>query len=103
MLYYQLLRAYDNFQSNYLLRKSKNKTLTTKNISHKKGCNTSSVKIHVDPPLTLLMKINIDTKAQKYCVEIKLRRYPTSENSDFYEFKVTLFDNGESEEFLLFV
>ena len=42
-------------------------------------------------------------KAEKYCVKIKLRRNPTSEKSDLYEFKMALFDNDEPEEFLLFV
>ena len=28
---------------------------------------------------------------------------PTSEKSDIYEFKMALLDNGESEEFLLFI
>ena len=29
--------------------------------------------------------------------------YPTSENSELYEFKMALFDNGDPEEFLLFI
>ena len=32
-----------------------------------------------------------------------MRRDPTSENLDLYEFKMTLFDNGEPKKFLLFV
>ena len=39
----------------------------------------------------------------KYIVKIKLRGYLESENSDLYEFKMALFDNGNSEEFLLFI
>ena len=39
----------------------------------------------------------------KYSVEIKVRRDPTSENSDLYKCKMDLFDNGKAEEFLLFV
>ena len=35
--------------------------------------------------------------------KIKLRRYPTSEKSDLYELEMTLFDNGETDQFLLFV
>ena len=34
---------------------------------------------------------------------IKFCRYPMSEKSDLYEFNLTLFDNGDPEEFLLFV
>ena len=32
-----------------------------------------------------------------------MRRYPTSEKSDLYEFKMELFDNGDTEEFLMFI
>ena len=42
-------------------------------------------------------------KPKKYCVEIKLRRYSTSENVEIYEFTMALFDNGELEEFLFFI
>ena len=42
-------------------------------------------------------------KAERDCVKIKLRRDPTSEKSDLYEFKMDLFDNGDLEEFLFFV
>ena len=34
---------------------------------------------------------------------MKFRRYPTSSTSDLYEFKMSLFDHGEPEEFLLFI
>ena len=40
---------------------------------------------------------------RKKCVKIKLRRDPKSENSDLYKLKMALFDNGDSEEFLLFI
>ena len=38
-----------------------------------------------------------------YFVKLKLRRDPTSSMLDLYDFKMSLFDNGEPEEFLLFV
>ena len=59
--------------------------------------------MHVDSPLIPLIKSNQDTKSEKDCVEIKLRRYPTSEKSYIYEFKMGFFDNGKPEVFLLFV
>ena len=52
------------------------------------------------PPPIPLNKSNNDEKLDKYCVEIKLRRDPTSENSDLFEFKMEFFDNGETEELL---
>ena len=36
-------------------------------------------------------------------VKLKLRRYPTSSMSELYEFRMSLFDYGNPEEFLLFV
>ena len=35
-----------------------------------------------------------NAELDKYCVKIKLRRYPKSEKSGLYEFKMALFDNG---------
>ena len=74
-----------------------------KNVSHKKIWRTGAVQINVDPPPIPRIKIKNDMKAGKYCVKIKLRRDPTSEKSDLYEFKMALFDNGNPEEFLLLV
>ena len=51
-----------------------------------------------------LIKIKNNDKSDKYFVKIKLRTDPTSGKSDLYEFKMTLFDNGDPDEFLfLFV
>ena len=55
------------------------------------------------PPTIPLSKENHDGKSEKYFVKIKLRRYPTSSMSELYEFKMSLFENGKPEEFLLFV
>ena len=54
-------------------------------------------------PLIPLIKSNNDDKLDKYCVKIKLRRYPTSEKSYLYECKMALFYNAGTGEFLLFV
>ena len=59
--------------------------------------------MHVDPPLIPFIKIKKDEKLDKDCVKIKLHGYPTSEKSDLYVFKMCLFDNGNPEEFLLFI
>ena len=77
--------------------------LTTKNFSHKNKWTSVTVTVHEEPsPITLIKSQNND-KLDKYFVKIKLRRDPTSDKSDHYEFKMALFDNGESEDFLLFV
>ena len=59
--------------------------------------------MHVDPPPMPLIKSKNDEKPDKYFVNIKLRRYPTPEKSDLYELKMSLFDKGDTEEFLLFI
>ena len=58
---------------------------------------------HVDPSLIPLIKENHNGKSEKYFVKLKLRRDPTSSTSNLYEFKMSLFDNGEPDEFLLLV
>ena len=58
---------------------------------------------HVDPLFIPLIKENHDGKSDKDFVKIKQSRDPMSPTSDLYEFKMSLFDNGEPEEFLLFV
>ena len=58
---------------------------------------------HVDPPPIPLIKESHDGKSDNGFVKLKLLRYPTFPMSDLYEFKISFFDNGEPEEFLLFV
>ena len=57
----------------------------------------------MDPPLIPLIKSENYEKSDKYCVKIKLLRDPTSQKSDLHELKMAFFDNGEPEEFLLFI
>ena len=59
--------------------------------------------MHVDPHPISIIKGNNNDKPDKYFVKIKLRRDPTSEKPDPYEFKMALFDNGDAEEFLLLI
>ena len=59
--------------------------------------------MHVDPPPIKLIKSKNDTILDKYGVKIKLRRDPMTEKLDLYELKMALFDNGNPEEFLLFI
>ena len=59
--------------------------------------------MHVDPTLIPLIKINNDDKLDKYFITIELHRGTTSQKSDTYGLKTDLFDNGDLEEFLLFI
>ena len=70
-----------------------------KNFSSKKGWMTGMTHPHVEPPTIPLIKEKHDDKSDKYFVKLKLRRDPTSPSSDLYEFKMSLFDNGNSEYF----
>ena len=57
----------------------------------------------VYPPLIPLIQETYNGKSERYFVKIKLRRDPMLYMSDLYELKKYLFDNGNLEEFLLFV
>ena len=59
--------------------------------------------MHVKPPLIPLITSKNGEKSGRDCVKNKFLRYPTSAKSDLYEFKMTLFDNVNPEEFLLFI
>ena len=74
-----------------------------KNVSSKKGWITGITQPQVEHPLIPLIKDNHGGKSDKYFVKLKLHRYPTSSMLDLYQFKMSLFDNGKPEGFLLFV
>ena len=74
-----------------------------KNVSSKKGYMTRMNHPHVDPPRIILIQEIHNGKSGKYFVKLKLHIYPMEYTSDLYEFKMSLFDNGDPEEFLLFV
>ena len=67
------------------------------NVSHKNNYNRNTVQVHVDPHPITLIKSNNDDNSEKCYVKIKFLRDPMSEKSDPYKFKMTLFDNGETE------
>ena len=73
------------------------------NISHKKNWNIGTVQVYMDLPQSTMIKSKNYDKPDKYFVRIKLRRDPTSENSDLYELKMALFDNVRLKEFLLLI
>ena len=50
-----------------------------------------------------LIKSKHDDKSDKYSLKLKLHRDLTSEKSDLYEFKMSLFGNSDPEEFFLFI
>ena len=58
---------------------------------------------HVDPPPNRLFREMSTGNSDGDCVKLNLRRDPTSRTSDLYEFRMSLVDHGEPEEFLLFV
>ena len=74
-----------------------------KNVLHKNNFNLVALKVHVDTTLITLTKLNSDEKLYKYCVNFKLCRDPKSIKLDIYESKISLFDNGKSEELLLLI
>ena len=73
-----------------------------KNISQNKGWNLQIKPSHVEPLPIPQIKETCNGESDEYFVRLKLCGYPTSSISDLYEFKISLFDHGEPEEFLLF-
>ena len=73
-----------------------------KNVSHNKNWNMGVVQLYVDPPLTPLIKSKHDENSDKDFVILKLRRDVMSKNPYLYDFKMDLFNNGNTEESLLF-
>ena len=59
--------------------------------------------VHVEPPQIPLIKVEYDGRSDKDLKKLKLWRDPKSSMSGLYELNMSLFDNGDPEEFLLFV
>ena len=64
------------------------------NVSHRTKWNAGLLYLHVEPLPITLIKGKHDDKSENEFVKMKLRRDPTSENSNLYEFKTALFYNG---------
>ena len=73
--------------------------MTMKNVSSKKLWMTGMTHPHIDPPPIPLIQETHYGKSDKYFVKIKLRRDPTLSTLDLYELKMSLFENGNPEEF----
>ena len=58
---------------------------------------------HVEPPPIPFMKENSTGNSYGYYVKLNICRDPTYSTFYLYEFRMYLFDHGETEEFLLFV
>ena len=55
-------------------------------VSHQNIWLTGAVQIYGNLPPIPSIKCKNDSKAENYCVEIKLRRYLMLENLDMYDF-----------------
>ena len=89
-------------QNNRLEEDKQNKYSTMNNFSHKKGWKFGMTQVHIEPVPIPLIKGNYDGKLDKDSVNMKLCRYNTSSTSELYEFRMSLFENDDPEEFLLF-
>ena len=74
-----------------------------KNFLHKKGWGADTNPAHFEPhPIPLVKETSTRNPDGDY-VKLNLHRYTMSSTSDLYEFRMSLLDHGEPEEFLLFV
>ena len=69
-------------------------------VSHRIRWLLEVIQVNVNPPPIYLIIWYIERKTEKYFIKIKLHRNYTSVMSDVYEYKMTLFENWEPEEFL---
>ena len=69
----------------------------------KKGWGSDTNPAHVEPPVIPLIKEIYTGNSYEDDVKLKLRRDSTPGKSDLYEFKMSLFENGNLEETLWFV
>ena len=74
-----------------------------KKISNSKVWGEDTNPVHVEPPSIPLVKSTSTSKSDGNHVKLNLRRDTTFSTSDLYEFRMSLFDHGEPEEFFLFV
>ena len=75
-----------------------------KNLSTKKKWLSGNIQFQADPsPIPLINSETQRKKTEIDCNKVKLRKKPASSMSGPYEYKVALFENGEPEEFLLFI
>ena len=49
---------------------------------------------HVEPPPITLINWTYNVKLEKDIVKLKLRKFPTSSTLDLYDFRMSLFENG---------
>ena len=96
-------RANETVQNQSPKEDEHNNDAKTKKVSQKKGCNWWTNEAHMEPLLIPLILGTCNGKLHKDYVNMKLRRYPTSSMLYLYDFRMSLFDNGDLEEFLLFV
>ena len=74
-----------------------------KNVSHKKGWGVDTNLAHIELPPIPLVKEMSNSKSDGDYVKLNLRRYPKPSMSNLYEFRMSLFDHGKPEKFILFV
>ena len=74
-----------------------------KNVLHNKGCNSGTNPAHVEPPPIPVIKETYNSKSDEDLIRLKLHRDNMSSTSDLYEFSISLFEHGKTEEFLLFI
>ena len=71
-----------------------------KNIYNKEVWGTETNPSHVEPPPIPLIKETCTGNTDRDYVKLKMHRDSTSIMSDLYEFRMSLFDHDDPEEFL---
>ena len=77
-----------------------NTCYTIKNVFHKKGWGADTKPDRVKPPQIPLVKQTSTGKSYGDYVKLKLRKDPTFSTPDLYDFRISLFEHVNPEEFL---
>ena len=72
-----------------------------KEFSNNKSLDSGMIQMHLVPPWTPIIKGKYNVKSDKDFIKLKFCRYPTSNTLELYEFKMSLFDNGDLEDFFV--
>ena len=70
---------------------------------HNKGWNSGTNPARVEPLTITLIKETYDGNSDEDFVKLKLSRDTTSITLDLYDFNMSFFNHGKTEDFLLFI
>ena len=69
-------------------------------ISHNANWLSSDIHAHIEPQINTLIKVELGEERTINIIKFKMRRNPTSAISETYNINISMFEDGQPEEFL---